>query len=377
MRLSVAESLEQVVPDDWDRVAGNDDPFLSHAFLYALEHSGCASDATGWGARHLLLHDPAGRLIGAVPLYLKSHSFGEFVFDWAWADAYRRAGLQYYPKLIAGVPFSPVTGRRILVADGTDRDALRSHLIRGARELAEDLGVSSLHWLFTNPEDTAALEAHGMMRRTGFQFHWHNHGYRDFDDFLSGFSSPKRKKVRRERQQLHAAGIETDVLTGSDLGPAHWQRFYEFHIDTIRKYGGPAFLTPQFFQLLGTTLSGRAVMVVARRGGEDIAAALNLRGPHALYGRYWGTTQEIPGLHFETCYYRAIEYCIASGIDRFESGAQGDHKLARGFLPSPTHSAHWLKHPEFARAVAAFLDREDSGMEAHLNELNAHSPFRK
>ncbi|MHB8346781.1 MAG: GNAT family N-acetyltransferase [Acidiferrobacterales bacterium] len=377
MRLSVSESLEQVRPEDWDRVAGCDNPFLSHAFLYALERSGCASGATGWSARHLLLHAADGRLIAAVPLYLKNHSFGEFVFDWAWADAYRRAGLRYYPKLVAAVPFTPVTGPRLLVAPGEDSVANRRTLTDAARDLADDLGASSLHWLFTTADDTVALEAQGMMRRTGYQFHWHNRGYSDFEDFLAGFSSQKRKKIRRERQQLREAGIETVLLSGHDLGPAHWDQFYEFHLATLRKHGAAPFLTPEFFRILGETMHEHLVMVIARRGRDDVAAALNFRGADALYGRYWGGMQDIPGLHFETCYYRAIEFCIAENIARFEGGAQGGHKLARGFLPNMTYSAHWLRHPEFERAVADFLDRERDGLEAHINELNEHSPFKK
>ncbi len=376
MRLSVAESLEQVSPEDWDRVAG-ENPFLSHAFLYGLEHSGCACDASGWSARHLLLHAADGRLIAAVPLYLKSHSYGEYIFDWAWADAYHRAGLHYYPKLVAAVPFTPVTGARVLVAAGEDQHAIRQQLICAVRDLADELGASSLHWLFTTPDDTAALEAHGMMRRTGYQFHWNNRGYGGFDDFLTGFSAQKRKKIRRERQQVLEAGVETTLLTGNDLTAAHWDRFHEFYLTTIRKHGAIPYLTPEFFQTLGETLRERVVMVVAHRGREDVAAALNLRSTDTLYGRYWGSVQDIPGLHFETCYYRAIEYCISAGLQRFEAGAQGEHKLARGFLPNMTFSAHWLRHPEFERAVADFLARERSGLEAHMNELNGHSPFKK
>ena len=377
MRVSVAESLEQVRPDDWDRLTGGDNPFLCHAFLYALEYSGCACPATGWTAQHLLLHDSDDRLIGAVPLYLKSHSFGEFVFDWAWADAYGRAGLRYYPKLVATVPFTPAAGPRLLVAPDADPGTTRNRLIGAARDLADQLGVSSLHWLFPTDADMAALEDCGMMRRTGYQFHWHNRGYRDFEDFLADFSSQKRKKIRRERQQLREAGIDTAVLTGNDIRPEHWERFYEFHLDTIRKYGGAPFLTPEFFLALAETLRDRVVMVVSRNGSEDIAAALNFRSTDTLYGRYWGGMPDIPGLHFETCYYRAIEYCISAGIGRFEGGAQGGHKQARGFLPNKTYSAHWLRHPEFARAVADFLDREDGAMESHLDELHEHSPFKK
>ncbi len=377
MRASVAESLGQVRPEDWDGVAGSDNPFLCHAFLHALEYSGCAIDATGWSARHLLLHDSNDRLVGAVPLYLKSHSFGEFVFDWAWADAYRRAGLRYYPKLVATVPFTPAAGPRLLVAPGPDPNTIRRQLVGAARDLADSLNVSSLHWLFPTDEDLPVLEACGMMRRTGYQFHWHNRGYRDFGEFLGDFSSQKRKKIRRERELLREAGIGTTVLTGSDIDAEQWRRFYEFHLDTIRKYGGAPFLNLELFLALGKTLGDRIVMVVAHRDHTDIAAALNFRGNDTLYGRYWGGLEDIPGLHFETCYYRAIEYCIDCGLARFESGAQGGHKLARGFLPNRTYSAHWLRHPEFGRAVADFLEREDHAMSSHLDELNEHSPFKK
>jgi len=378
MRLSVAESLEQVSAEDWNRVAGGCNPFLRHEFLYALEHSGCTSPAAGWSPRHLLLHaDDGSGLAGAVPMYLKNHSYGEYVFDWAWADAYGRAGLHYYPKLVVAVPFTPVTGSRILVAPGHDRSATSHLLISATRELADELGVSSLHWLFTTPDDTEALETHGMMRRTGYQFHWQNRGYSDFDEFLAGFSAQKRKKIKRERLYVREAGVTMNVLTGSDITAADWDRFYDFYHLTIRKHGAIPYLTRGFFQMIGDTLAENIVMVVARRGGDYVAAALNLRGADTLYGRYWGGNEGINSLHFETCYYSAIEFCIEAGIQRFEAGAQGEHKLARGFLPNTTYSAHWLRHAEFGRAIADFLTRERNGVEFYLNELNEHSPFKK
>ncbi len=377
MRLSVVESLEQVPAEDWNRVVGNDNPFLRHEFLYALENTGCTTPASGWSARHLLLHaDTGAGLAGLVPMYLKSHSYGEYVFDWAWADAYDRAGLHYYPKLVVTVPFSPVTGDRILVAPDQDRQSTRNILIGAARGLADDLGVSSLHWLFTTPDDTEALETHGMMRRTGYQFHWQNRGYGSFDDFLAGFSADKRKKIRRERLYVREAGVTMTVLTGADITAVHWDQFYDFYHLTIRKHGAIPYLTRSFFQTLGRTLADRVVMIVGHRHGECVAAALNLRGADTLYGRYWGGQEGINSLHFETCYYRAIEYCIEAGIQRFEAGAQGEHKLARGFLPSRTHSAHWLRRAEFGQAIANFLERERNGLEFYLTELNEHSPFK-
>ncbi len=378
MRLSVAESIKQVAAEQWNGLVSDGNPFLRHEFLYALEQSGCASPATGWHARHLLLRDDeAGTLVGAVPLYLKSHSFGEFVFDWAWAEAYARAGLRYYPKLVAMTPFSPVTSARLLVAPQCDRATVGQLLIAAARKLADELGASSLHWLFTTPEDTALLETQGMMRRTGYQFHWHNQGYSSFDNFLAGFSAQKRKKIRRERQHVREAGVTMQVLTGDDISADLWDRFCEFHHSTIRKHGSSPYLTREFFQLLGQGLAANIVMVLARRGADYVAAALNLRGGDTLYGRYWGGIDGINSLHFETCYYTAIEYCIETGIQRFEGGAQGEHKIARGFLPRETYSAHWLRHPEFGRAVADFLVRERNSLEYYLDELNEHTPFKK
>ncbi len=379
MHVSVATDILSVAPADWNRAAGTDNPFVRHEFLAALEASGSVGAARGWRPRHLLLHAEApgrGALLGCVPLYLKDHSYGEYVFDWAWAEAYRRAGLAYYPKLVAAVPFSPVTGPRLLASPDAPPET-RARLIDGARALAAELNVSSLHWLFADPADTALLERHGLLRRDGFQFHWHNRGYRDFDEFLAGFSAEKRKKVRRERRQVRDAGIALAAVEGTAIGPELWDRFYDFYLATIEKHGAHAYLTRAFFRELSARLPESLVMIVARRDNDCLAAAFFVRSADTLYGRYWGTRADVPGLHFETCYYAAIEYCIARGLTRFEAGAQGEHKLTRGFLPTPTYSAHWLRHPEFNRAVGDFLRRERGGVDSYIDELDRHSPFKK
>ena len=380
MRLSVVDNLEQIPAAEWNALAGDANPFLRHEFLLALEATGCVSAKTGWQPRHLTVrHDgaPGSTLVGILPLYLKDHSYGEYVFDWAWANAYEHAGLRYYPKLVAGVPFTPVTGARLIVADNDASHTIKKSLINGARELMQECRASSLHWLFLTPEDAQLLEAEGHMLRTGCQFHWSNAGYRDFEDFLSTFTAQRRKKIKRERRHVQEAGITMETLTGASIQSAHWDAFYEFYLSTIRAHGAIPYLSREFFHRLDETMRDRVVLVFARRGTDYVAGALNLRGTDALYGRYWGSRGEYHSLHFETCYYTAIEYCIAQGLRRFEAGAQGEHKLARGFTPVVTRSAHRLAHPQFSRAVADYLARERLDMDAYVNELNEHAPFKK
>jgi len=377
MRLRQHTSYTDISPAAWNALIGTNSPALRHEYLLALEISGSATAATGWQPLPLLVEDNAGRTIGAAPLWLKSHSFGELVYDFAWAQAYERAGLHYYPKLIAAVPFSPISGPRLLVAPNADRHAVIESLMRGARELAEQTSSSSLHWLFTDTADTTALEQQGYLHRTGFQFHWHNQNYTDFDDFLAGFSADKRKKLKRERRYVQEAGISMEVHSGQDVTPEFWDLFYAFYTGNIQRHGGMIHLTREFFHWLGHSLPESVVLVLARRGSEYIGAAINLRDQNALYGRYWGGREGLNSLHFEACYYTPIEYCIAQGLSRFEGGAGGGHKLARGFLPATTHSLHWLRHPQFARAVADFLERERNGVEVYMDELNEHAPFRK
>jgi predicted N-acyltransferase len=377
MAVRVLNSLSDIPAAEWNALAGDANPFLRHEFLYALEQSGCTGGASGWTAQHLIATDDAGHLAGAVPLYRKDHSYGEYVFDWAWANAYARAGLEYYPKLVAAVPFSPVTGPRLLLSPATGREAVAGALIDAALEQARAARASSLHWLFTSESDTCLLESRGFQRRAGYQFHWSNPGYRDFDDFLSTLTAEKRKKLKRERRAVREAGVTVELVEGDRLHPADWDRCYEFYRSTVQAHGAIAYLTRAFFHALGTALPQHTLMALARRGESVIGGALFLRGTDTLYGRYWGTTRHVPGLHFETCYYAPMEYCIARGLQRFEAGAQGEHKLARGFVPTPTYSVHWLAHPAFARAVGDFLTREQAGMEYEMHELNEHAPFKR
>ncbi len=376
MKLSVLDRLACVAGSEWNALAGDDNPFVRHEFLDALERTACADAGTGWLPRHLTVRDN-GRLQGALPLYLKNHSYGEYVFDWAWADAYARAGLEYYPKLVAAVPFTPATGPRLLIAPGERQKDVADLLIRGALGLAKEMNASSLHCLFTTAVDTRLLERYGFLRRVGCQFHWSNPGYRDFEDFISTFAAHKRKKIKRERRYVREAGITLEVLTGDSVRPAHWDLFYEFYYSTIRAHYATPYLTPQFFRRLGETMADCIVLVLARQNNAYVAGALNLRGRDTLYGRYWGSRGSFHGLHFETCYYTAIEFCIAQRLRRFEAGAQGEHKLSRGFVPTSTYSAHWLRHPQFNRAITDFLARERNGMEYYMDELNEHTPYKR
>jgi len=370
LQTRILESLETVAPPDWDRLAG-DNPFLSYAFLHALHETGCASEERGWAPRIITLwNGPA--LIGAMPMYLKAHSYGEYVFDWAWADAYNRHGIDYYPKLLCAVPFTPSTGSRLMAPT----PELRRELLRAALELARKTRSSSLHVLFPTEEQACEVEAAGLMLRTGVQFHWQNAGYRDFDDFLAAMSHDKRKKIKQERRRAREAGVEFAWLSGREATAAHWDFFTLCYNRTYRQHHSTPYLNRAFFRRLAQEMPDNVLLIIGARDGEPIAATLNIHNGHTLWGRYWGSARFISGLHFEACYYQAIEFCIARGIGLFEGGAQGEHKLARGFLPVATYSGHWLAHPQFARAVEEFLSREARGMSTYLDELNEHSPFK-
>ncbi len=369
--LEVVDALTAVAAEEWANLAGGD-PFLSHEFLSALHESGCASSATGWTPQYILLRKN-GTLEAAMPLYLKTHSYGEYVFDWAWADAYYRHGVEYYPKLLAAVPFTPVTGQRLLAAS----DEARDRLVVAALALARELRVSSLHCLFATRDETQRMVGHGMMPRTTIQFHWANRGYASFDEFLHTFSHDKRKKVRQERRKVTDAGIRFKWLEGDDIRERDWAFFNRCYRQTYREHGSSPYLNLEFFSRIGRTMARHTVMIVAERDGVAIASSLNLRGPGRLCGRYWGALQHHSALHFETCYYQGIEYCISRGIATFEGGSRGEHKLARGLLPVETCSAHWLAHPEFAGAIEKFLARETSGLEGYVDELNERSPFKQ
>jgi hypothetical protein len=370
-------AVGEVAAADWDVLAGSD-PFLSHAFLTALEDTGCVGGPTGWHPRPLVAVDDSGRAVGAAPLYAKDHSFGEYVFDWGWAGAAERAGLRYYPKLVAAVPFSPVTGARLLVhPDTDDPDAVRRALLDGVREAAAALEPGAVQFLFPDNAGRAALETAGYRPRRDLQFHWHNRGDADFDAFLARLRSAKRKQIRKERRRARDTGLELRLRHGDELTAGQWRRFHAGYAAVTEMRGAPAYLSPEFFEEIAARLGDRLVLATAERGGELVASALNLRSDHVLYGRYWSALEEHDFLHFELCYYAGIDYALAEGLARFEGGAQGPHKLARGFVPTLTHSAHWLPHTGLDGAVAEFLGREGHAVlheaEAALTEL----PFRE
>ncbi|MFZ2508703.1 MAG: GNAT family N-acetyltransferase [Steroidobacteraceae bacterium] len=376
MGLQVARSLAEVDAGQWNALLGRGAPFLRHEFLLALEQSGCATTETGWDAQHLLVTDAAGRLAGAMPLYLKAHSWGEFVFDFAWAEAYRRAGLRYYPRLCSAVPFTPASGPRILTRDA-DARATRQTLIEAAREHARSLGVSSLHVLFPDPPDRREFEAAGMLPRLDCQFHWHNAGYGSFDDFLAGFTAEKRKKLRRERRRVAEAGITHRTMHGEELDGALIESIFLLHARTFARFGNPPYLNLDFFLRLARALPRALVVELAIRRGEIIACSISLRSDRTLFGRYWGANGDYHSLHFETCLYRGIEYCIREGLERFEPGTQGEHKLLRGFTPAPVWSLHEFAQARFAAAIAAWLKREQAEQRAYLRAAAAHLPFRR
>jgi predicted N-acyltransferase len=369
--LRILESLEAVDATRWDALAGGN-PTLSHAFLDSLHATGCATARSGWKPCYPSLWE-GERLVGAAPAYFKSHSFGEYVFDWAWADAYERHGLAYYPKLVCAVPFTPATGARLIASDEAARETLARALLAAARES----GVSSLHVLFPAAEDAAVLRSLGLLERSGVQFHWRNPGYASFEEFLGEHSHDKRTTVRHERRTVAESGVRLTRLTGREATGADWDFFTACYRRTYREHRSTPYLNRAFFGMLAERMPDSVLLVIAEREGRPIAAALDLFGGGALYGRYWGSVEYVPGLHFEACYYQGMEFCIERAIPLFEGGAQGEHKHARGFLAEATRSFHWLAHPAFARAIDDFLAREGEGICAYVDELNERSPFRQ
>ena len=374
VELKIVDSLATIPSRDWDALTDNN-PTLRHAFLQSMIDAGCTTAKSGWLPQFLTLwREIEGKpsLCGAVPLYVKSHSYGEYVFDWAWAEAYQRHGLDYYPKLLSAVPFTPCTGGRLLAKTSADKKLL----VEGLISLAGQSDVSSLHVLFPISDDHQLLIDAGMMPRTSIQFHWQNAGYKNFDGFLATMSHDKRKKVKQERRKVNEAGITFRRLVGAEITDTDWDFFVECYGHTYRAHFSTPYLNRKFFGLISERMPENVLLIIAEREGKPIASAFNLFDERTLYGRYWGGLVFHSGLHFETCYYQALEFCIARGIQVFEGGAQGEHKLARGFLPVKCHSAHWLKHPQFARAVEDFLHQESGGMERHMNELEQSSPFK-
>ena len=383
--MRVAPSLDAFSSAEWANLAGASrenqatpyNPFVSHAFLSSLEDSGTTSPQTGWQPQHLRLESSDGALLGAVPCYLKSHSQGEYVFDHGWADAFERAGGRYYPKLQVSVPFTPATGPRLLVAPGRDAGAVRQALGAGLKTLCERLGVSSAHVTFAPETEAAALEEIGYLRRTDQQFHFFNRGYAGFEDFLGSLASRKRKAIRRERREALGEDITIERLTGADLTEAVWDDFFRFYMDTGgRKWGRP-YLNRRFYSLIGERMADDIMLVMARRNGRNVAGAINFIGGDTLYGRNWGCIEDHPFLHFEVCYYQAIEFAIEKGLKVVEAGAQGQHKLSRGYVPVTTHSAHFITHPGLRDAVADYLVRERAEVAQIGAYLEEHAPFRK
>ncbi|MGB8332125.1 MAG: GNAT family N-acetyltransferase [Polyangiales bacterium] len=370
-------SLRSVNADAWDRLVGEDDPFVEHAFLSLLERSGSVGRGSGWEPAHVTAWR-GKRLLGALPLYLKTHSYGEYIFDWGWADAASRMGLSYYPKLVSMVPVTPVTGRRLLLAPDEDPAILVRHLIDGCFEVADSTRASSLHLLFLNPQEQEWVARDGrLMPRLSFQFHWHNQGYETFDDFVSGFRSSMRKKLRKERRIAAESDLRIEELRGEDVSLADWQALGRLYRATCRRKGSYPYLTPDFFSLAPSMLDRSPLVFAARQEGRVVAASINFAKGGHLYGRYWGATQRHDMLHFELCYYRPIEHAIEHRMRRFEAGAQGTHKLRRGLMPVAIHSGHWVRHPVLGQAVADFLRREASSVQQQIQDLSHHGPFRR
>lgn len=368
-------SISDIDAQEWNTCAG-DNPFLSHAFLSALEQSGCATSETGWHPFHIRVsREDTDMPLGFMPLYLKGHSYGEYVFDHAWANAYERAGGKYYPKLQSSVPFTPVTGNRLLLAPNAPGETA-SALLRAARSVTSQHGFSSLHITFLPKDEADKAEQEGYLVRTDQQFHWKNQGYSDFNAFLDQLSSRKRKQIRKERRTALAPGIEIEILEGKDIKSKHWDAFFAFYLDTGAKKWGSPYLNRAFFDLISETMPDQIVLMLCVRNGNYIAGALNFKNKQSLYGRYWGCTEDHPCLHFETCYYQAIEYAIQHSLETVEAGAQGPHKLARGYVPAITYSAHWIENSGFRDAVARFLKVERHDVEAEVEYLAAKAPFK-
>ena len=377
--LSLHPSIDAIDPVEWDACGGCDNPFVSHAFLSAVEESGSTGRRTGWMPQHAVLRNESGRLLGAAPMYAKSHSYGEYVFDHGWANAFEQAGGRYYPKLQVASPFSPVPGPRLLVHPeaGYPPAVLTAALAGALRQACGELSLSSVHVTFCNEDEWDALGADGWLQRIGMQFHWENAGYASFDDFLAALSSRKRKSLRRERRDANAAGLEFRTLQGHEITARHWKAFHRFYMSTVDRKWGSAYLTERFFPLLSERLGDKVVLMLAEQDGKPVAGALNLLGRDALYGRNWGCIGDWPFLHFELCYYRAIDFAIERGLKRVEAGAQGEHKIQRGYLPRPTYSAHWIEHPGLRTAVGDYLDQERPARLEEMRELSTLSPYRR
>ncbi|MGO9945637.1 MAG: GNAT family N-acetyltransferase [Steroidobacteraceae bacterium] len=371
------DSIAQIDALKWNSLAGSAQPFLRHEFLLAMEESGCTVPRTGWTPRHLIIEAANGSPLAAMPLFRKAHSRGEFVFDFSWASAYAQHGLNYYPKLLTAVPFTPVSGPRLLLRPDCDAKAMTMSLVRAVIDYARSEQLSSWHVLFPTEEIAASLDTAGLVLRRDCQFHWHNQGYESFEAFLATFTAEKRKKVKRERRRVAEAGIEFDTLSGAQLDAELWSTLYGFYADTFHRHGHEPYLNLNFFKRIGATMPDQLMLKVARVGREPIAVAIFFVGESALYGRYWGAGGNYHSLHFETCYYQGIEYCIDNKLQRFEPGTQGEHKVPRGFVPTLTSSAHFIADQRFAAAIRDFARREARGVDHYAAAVNEHVPYHR
>ena len=371
------DSIAQIDAASWNAMAGPAQPFLRHEFLLAMEESGCASARTGWDPKHVLIEDSAGAPVAAMPLFRKSHSRGEFVFDFSWAGAYAQHGLRYYPKLLTAVPFTPVSGPRVLLGPKADPKTATAKLTRAVLDYASQGQLSSWHVLFPTEDTAADLDRAGLILRRDCQFHWYNQGYASFEAFLATFTAEKRKKAKRERRRVAEAGIEFDTLHGGDMSPSLWRTVYAFYSDTFHRHGHEPYLNLDFFKRIAAAIPNALMLKVARIGAEPIAVAIFFVGSEALYGRYWGAGGNFHSLHFEACYYQGIEYCIEKGLQRFEPGTQGEHKVPRGFVPTLTHSAHYIADSRFAAAIRDYAQREARGVDSYAAAVNEHVPYHR
>jgi predicted N-acyltransferase len=374
MRLTVHDAIADFSADEWNTLAGSECPFLRHEFLETAELTGCVAPESGWTPRHLSVSRDS-QLLGVMPLYQKDHSWGEFVFDWAWARAYEQAGIPYYPKLVSAIPFTPAPSRRLLLAADADPEAARA-LLDGAIDLAHEAGCSSLHLLFPLEEELPVLREAGLRVRKNCQFHWQNRDYTDFDEFLHGFTAAKRKKARRDRRRVREAGIRFRRLHGAEIDPATWKVVFQLISMTFMRRGSLPYFDLDFFLRVSELLPDNILVILAEKDNAPIAAALFFESKSTLYGRYWGSNGYHDALHFETCYYQGIEYCIEKGLQVFEPGTQGEHKVSRGFTPVSTWSAHWLAQPEFLSAMGEYLDEEARHIDRYMDAVDEHTPYR-
>jgi len=378
VNVQVLRSIHEVSASEWNALDLRGQPFLRHEFLAALEDTGCACDDTGWRTSHVIIREPSSRqLLGAAPLYLKQHSFGEFVFDFSWADAYARAGLDYYPKLVNAIPFTPASGPRLLLALQADRSKIAGQLMKAIEAFAAEHDCSSAHSLFVDEESQSQLETHGWLSRASCQFQWRNCGYRDMSEFFAQFRADKRKKAQRERRRVSEQGITFKTFNGAELSLADWRLIHALSAKTFHEHGHEHYLTAEFFHRVSQALPDQVMVKLAEHQGAAVATAIFFHSNTTLFGRYWGASENFHSLHFETCYYQGIEFCIERSIERFEPGTQGEHKVARGFEPTLTHSAHHLRDPRFAAAIAHYLQRERAAVETYAEEMRTHVPFHR